>query len=524
MSIATEKRTVTVAVLLFFLGVANLVVNAQTLEQTLDANQILTDGWVTEIASQHDLQQSRQRTGKSASQKPGDIFRSGLIVPTVNPGATARGIGRQVRLAIERKSGSRSNLSQIEEAMPAALLNLETQLEQNGFAKRDLGVAVAFAFIYNYETATKQTIPLQASQSAAKSIAAAFKNYVQTEYVKLSPAEQEKTYEFLLLTSSILSSFAQEFEKAGRTSDAAGFRQSAANIFRKLAGVSPAEVTITADGRINGLLSEKVPSVSTSKSDQTITTTTGIKSSPLSSATLGGAQIFIKYSLSYYPSFTTDFEHLLLFPDGTAFEDVPSKPMPQFDAPTLRSMLKPRDIGQWKTVGSTIVLTFAGKQRTLRKTAKGWYDGDELPKKYSAYDTYFPVIAPTAKAMFGPWKHKSLTTMGTMGGGTPMVAGGSTGNFVFNADGTFTNDRQSFASATTANMGDAFKSGADVGAYSNRKNTAAGRWRLDGVLLTLEKDGRRTVHIAFIMPNWSKDAPNSDLMIQGDWWTRPEKK
>jgi hypothetical protein len=327
----------------------------------------------------------------------------------------------------------------------------------------------------------------------------------------------------LLVTTSILSSFAQELEKAGKTSEAAGFRQTAAGIFSKLTGASPDKVTVAADGRINGLSSGTISSGGGVKNNQTTSNANNVNGSPLSAATLGGAQVFIKYSLSYYPSFTTNFRHLILFPDGTAFDEIPNDPMPQFDATTLRSLLKPREVGQWKAVGGTIVLNFSGKQRTLRKIAKGWYDGEKLPEKDSPYDTYFPVIAANSKLVLGAWKNSNLVTSGAMGGGTAMVAAGSSGNLVFNADGTFTSDRKSFASATTANMGDAYKSGGDAGVFSKRNSIAAGRWRLDGILLTMEKDGQKSVQVAFIMPNWSKQQ-NENLMIQGDWWKRPENK
>ncbi|MBC8103113.1 MAG: hypothetical protein H7Z41_11055 [Cytophagales bacterium] len=248
---------------------------------------------------------------------------------------------------------------------------------------------------------------------------------------------------------------------------------------------------------------------------------------PLPAASLGGARIFVKYRISYGTSMTTNFDHLILFPDGSAFDDLPSKPMPRFDAATLRTMLKPFDIGRWKQTGNTLTLSFPNDksepQRVLRKHPKGWWDDDGPIKTDTAYDTYYPVIVPTSKQVLGPWKSQSLTTMGTMGGGAPMVAAGSNSDLQFRADGTFTNAKKSFASSTTANMGDGFKSGGDVGIYSNSAKNAAGRWRLDGVLLTMERDGQRSVKVAFIMPNWSKEKPNSDLMIDGDWWERPEK-
>ncbi len=105
-----------------------------------------------------------------------------------------------------------------------------------------------------------------------------------------------------------------------------------------------------------------------------------------------------------------------------------------------------------------------------------------------------------------------------------MVAAGSQGDWTFNADGTFSDGQKSFVSATTANMGDAYKGQGDVYSNSKRRRNSAGRWRIDGPLLTLEKDGERTVHLAFLMPYWTKNMAQTDLMIDGDRWQRPGRK
>lgn len=250
-----------------------------------------------------------------------------------------------------------------------------------------------------------------------------------------------------------------------------------------------------------------------------------IPAGPLPAASLNGARVFVKYAQD--PFSGARFDHLILFPDGTAFDDVPSDPLPRFDAATLRKMLKARAVGTWKQAGNTLVLSFpnAGEpRRMLKKHPRGWYDGnDALPEAKSTYDIYFPVIFPPRQALLGPWKNRSLTTTGMAGGGggAPMVAAGGTGDYVFRADGTFSSSEKRFASATTTNRGDVFKSGGDVGAYSSKQNGAAGRWRLDGPLLTLAtSDGTRTVRLAFRLPHWDSDN-SPDLLVGGDWWRRP---
>lgn len=268
---------------------------------------------------------------------------------------------------------------------------------------------------------------------------------------------------------------------------------------------------------------EKVTTEATNKAGAT-PVAAAATGGPLPAATTHGAQIFIKYT--FQPTSTT-FDQLILFPSGAAFTDVPSKPVSTFDEATLRASLKPYDVGSWKQSGDTIVLSFPNKKRdqvtTLRKVARGWYDGDGKPDPESAYHTYFPVVKLTPEQLAGAWKHESLTTMGTLGGGAPMVAAGSTGNRVFNANGTFSEGKKSFASATTANMGDAFKSGGDVGTYGTNSKNGVGRWRLDGPLITMESQGKRIVALAYILPNWNKSGP-PEILIDGDWWKRPEKK
>lgn len=239
-------------------------------------------------------------------------------------------------------------------------------------------------------------------------------------------------------------------------------------------------------------------------------------------AALGGARVFVKYYQETYPRITTRFAHLLLFPDGTAFDDIPAKPLPDFSEGALRGLLDPGDVGRWKTTGDALLLTFPREKRTLRKHPNGWYAG-AVPTE-GAYDIYYPVISPPRGRLLGAWQNNSLIVIGTEGGGSPMVAAGSRGDWAFNADGTFSDGEQSFTGATTQNMGEAYKGDGDVVATGHGSRKSSGKWRIDGPLLTLERDGKRTVHLAFLMPHWSKNTAQTDLMIDGDRWKRPDKK
>lgn len=246
---------------------------------------------------------------------------------------------------------------------------------------------------------------------------------------------------------------------------------------------------------------------------------------PFPAASAHGAQVFIKY---VFDGMETHFDPLILFPDGAAFTDTPAEAVSSFSEATLRASGKPYDVGTWKRAsGSTIVLNFPNRTRdkitTLRKVAKGWYDSTGKLETDNSYDTYFPIIFLSPAQLAGAWESQSLSTMGLAGGAAPMVASGSSKNRVFNANGTFAGGSKSFASATTANMGDGFKSGSgDVGVYNEGSKKGAGRWRLDGPLLTMETDNKRTVTLAFVLPHWNNGPP--EILINGERWERPGKK
>lgn len=232
---------------------------------------------------------------------------------------------------------------------------------------------------------------------------------------------------------------------------------------------------------------------------------------PLKAASLGGARVFVKY---WFDATTTPvFEHLLLFPDGTAFDDIPDKPLPSFSAATLRKMLPARNVGRWKETGKTLLLTFPGGKRTLAKGPKGWFDTQGVQQK-GPYHIYFPIGGPPRARLVGAWESQRRTVLGTAGGEAPMVTAGSSGDWIFNANGTYSDGKTSFASATS---GGAFSA-------SVRQSQSEGKWRLDGPLLTLEKNGERTVHLAFLLPHWTSNGPSSTFLIDGDRWERSKAK
>lgn len=187
--------------------------------------------------------------------KPSDggLFQSGLKVPSVKPGSTAQGIGKQLRESIEQKAGPQPALQKLESEMPKALTGVEDALQKFGMSKRDMGVALAFAFVTFWETANKQEVPIEGSKTAGKAIAMAIAATWKPKYAKMDPATQEKIYETLLISPTLLSTFATQFDKAGKTQEADGMRQTAGQLFEKLTGAPANQVTISPEGKISGL-------------------------------------------------------------------------------------------------------------------------------------------------------------------------------------------------------------------------------------------------------------------------------
>ena len=180
----------------------------------------------------------------------GKLFGSGLAVPSVHPGETARGIARQMRVGIEKQSGPNPALQKLEDAMPGLLSGLETLMGKQGFAERDLGVASGFFFIGNWQTATGQTLSDPAQAAAVRAVAASASKKWEARFRTLSPPAREKTYESLLISTALLNVFAQTFDKAGKAKDAASIRQTAGTLFEKVVGLPPAQVEVSVDGRI----------------------------------------------------------------------------------------------------------------------------------------------------------------------------------------------------------------------------------------------------------------------------------
>lgn len=189
----------------------------------------------------------------TATNAKAATFRSGLEVPTVTPGEAAKEIARSIRANIEKQAGPQPSLAQLESGMPQVLAQVEGALETVGFSKRDMGVAVAYLFLYTWETANKQKVPEETSKIAARTFAGATAKHWGPKFSALTPAQKEKFYETLLVSTTLVAAFTDQFEKAGKLEEATAMRKTACELFEKLIGVPPAQVKIEANGAITGL-------------------------------------------------------------------------------------------------------------------------------------------------------------------------------------------------------------------------------------------------------------------------------
>ena len=407
---------------------------------------------------------------------------------------------------------------------------VEKAFTEYGYEKNDLGVAFG-GFLETCWQISNGSFKIGGDTPQDKARTQAAVRQIQNgllaspAYKAMSNRNKQLLYE---LCTFGMGHLATQWQQAGSAeAKKAAVRQAARQQLRSVFGIDASSLTRQPDGTFVSPRAASGAIVASGKAGGKSAGAPSVAAAshgPLPAASAHGARIFVKYT---FQATKTSFDQLILFPSGAAFTDVPSKPVSRFDEATLHASLKPYDVGTWKQSGNTIVLTFPAKTRdrvtTLRKVPKGWYDGTGKIDADSSYDTYFPVTPTTSAGIAGAWKTESLTTMGMAGGAAPMVAHGSSGNRVFRPDGTFAGGSESFTSATTANMGDGFKSGGDVGVYNAKNKKGAGRWRLDGPLLTMEEGGRRSVALAFVLPHWNKTGP-PELLIDGDWWQRPDKK
>ena len=90
-------------------------------------------------------------------------------------------------------------------------------------------------------------------KAAGRTLSAAIGQYWAPKWKALAPAEKEKLYESLLMSSALTALLIEQFTEAKRDEEVATLRAGAGETFEKLVGVSPENVVIAADGRLSGL-------------------------------------------------------------------------------------------------------------------------------------------------------------------------------------------------------------------------------------------------------------------------------
>ncbi|HEX8465410.1 MAG TPA: DUF6683 family protein [Abditibacterium sp.] len=201
---------------------------------------------------------------KTLAPAPATGFASGLTVPRVKPGQAARGVFAELRKQTEEAAVTQPDmmkvvpaLKELEMQAPTLLKEIEKQLlTKYGFAPRDMGTAYAVAFLSLHESATGQKTTDLQDKAAGRSLSSAIGQFWAPKWKSLPPAEKEKLYESLIMSSALTDMLIQSMTTAKRDEEVATLRASAGETFEKLVGVSPENVKIAADGRISGL-SEK---------------------------------------------------------------------------------------------------------------------------------------------------------------------------------------------------------------------------------------------------------------------------
>lgn len=235
------------------------------------------------------------------------------------------------------------------------------------------------------------------------------------------------------------------------------------------------------------------------------TTVPAAKTGPLPAARLGGARIYVMYRYIGGGGEGVSYDLLVLMPDGTAVREWP-KPLPSFTSAALRAAVPAKDVGRWSAAGGAIALTFPDGAIRLRPGSGGLVDANDPPESGARWNVYFP--ATPSGTLAGRWSRVSVNSVGAIG--TGITFGGSSSKLTYQADGSYGGSRSSFATSDAPGIGSAAGGGS---------RALAGRWRLDGPLLTRAEDGWRGIVIAFRMPKWS----GGDWLIDGDRW-EPARK
>ena len=444
--------------------------------------------------------------------------RSGLDVPRVRPGDAAAQAARRVARAVD--GDARAVADGLADRATDVLGAVEAQLADLGVAERDLGAAAAFAFVYLWQTARDEPFPRGAVLPVMRSVALAAGDEWGGRFRSLGPAGQERAYEATLVTTTLAATLAQGYDRLGEPGAEASVRRVAASAFAALFGAPPSRVRVSDSGSVSGLTpgaAEPPPS--------------GVPagSGPLAAPSVArGPEVYVLYGnrwdgATQGVAFTQEL--LVLFPDGTAVTGWPSGPVATFTADAVTAAFDPDDrpfyVGTWRRTGGRLTVTVDGETAAYVRESRGWRDAEE-PDDGSILEVYFPAVPIASdRALRGPWETSSYFG-GVSVGPAPSVSGGTEVDRVFFGDGRFADVERTTLATTRDNTLDLYNVYSDE-LFRQGTATRDGRWRLDGLVLTTEADGVRTVQPAFRLPHWDDGATSTDdVWIGADVWSRPE--
>lgn len=398
------------------------------------------------------------------------LIKSGLAVPNATPGVGATESARTLKVWFQGRGFETDGFEKLESAAPALIVELEKGLESTGFARRDMGVAVAFAVLFHHQTAKGESLPQETAKSISRTVVAAMSAGGRARHDALSFNDKERIYESLLTEAYLLYTFAKSFTEEGKTRNADLFRQNAARLFEKLTGQSPDAVTFREDGTLavtgngarpsrGGTTIAKRPSRGTKKTAAN-NSTARPANSPVRNGNVRIESVLLhletELGLNNLLTFT-NYGYVLLA-DGRITR-VPSEALTDWDiAADMRK--SPKSWGRWKRIGGGALRIVWGDGHTDDWPAADFTNARPGPANHKLRGCYFTGIYSGNTGYSG-----EMTTFASR-------------DFTFAPDGTFT-----FRSA-----GGGIGSGGT--ALSSRKNQ--GRYDIRGWTITLMyPDGRQ---------------------------------
>ena len=231
--------------------------------------------------------------------------------------------------------------------------------------------------------------------------------------------------------------------------------------------------------------------------------------------------VYVKYTYRYVSRLRRRAPRqtlLILFPDGTAANRLPSGTVPALTVRAFRDAWTDEQegwyLGTWRVGPDGLALTFKGETRVLAREPRGWSDPDGRAPSGRARGVFFPGTPLTADDLAGPWEATSVRVAGLGLGGSSVAT--SSAQRTFFRDGTFgATSQQSYRASIPNGAAD------DWDVDQRGESASAGRWSLDGLVLTLEADGERVAVPAFRLPHWGDGGPDGDVWIGRGIWSRP---